>query len=654
MSKLFPNLLSPIKIGNHILKSRIIAPQSLPHYIQGAELSAAPSTIQHVANIAKNGAAIVEFGTWDDTLQRTHGGTAGHFPMYDYTNPANETYVCKLVDTIHFYDSLASIYLLPMEMPNFQPQPSKTKPFPFWFSPVEKVSEITQEMMHDMIDLAVQKTTYFKGLGFDMCTMQMSYREFLHIGMSKFFSPLTNDRTDEYGGDVAGRGKLALDMCRAIKEACGKDFLIELWIAGEEVDEGGITVEDTVRFAKLAEGLVDILQIRGGNINFCHPTGFNSVEEEPYTLRIAEAVKKSGASLVVAAAGGYGDPVKNEQYITEGKLDMVAVARQFICDSDYGKKIMEDRPEDIVPCQRCAKCHVPFEKGPWTFICSGNPRMGLVDQLDWMIEEPVKSKKVAVIGGGVSGMEAALTAAERGHRVVLFEKSGVLGGQLLHADHAAFKWPLRNFKDYLIRQVEKANIDLRLNQEATPELVAGEHFDVVIAACGAVPGNLDIPGADSEVVWMPVDVYGREGELGQKVVVVGGGDIGTETALYLGECGHDVTILTRQDRIAPNATCTHYREMFEERWQECDNFHFITGVQTRRICDGVVEYEDGESRIHRIEADSVVIAAGRQRLANQALSYAETANEFYMIGDCKTPGSVQSCMRMAYAAASRI
>ena len=146
MSTRFSHLLAPIQIGRHILKSRMIAPQALPHYLQGSEPYPGDATIAHVANIARNGAAIVAFGAWDDTDQRKAGGTASHFPMFDYSDPSNETYVCQLVDCIHFYDALASIYLMPLEMPNFQPQPSMEKPFPMWFSPVEKVSEITQEV----------------------------------------------------------------------------------------------------------------------------------------------------------------------------------------------------------------------------------------------------------------------------------------------------------------------------------------------------------------------------------------------------------------------------------------------------------------------------------------------------------------------------
>ena len=653
MSRQFQHLLSPIQIGSHILKSRMIAPQALPHYLQGSEPYPSEAIIHHVSNIARNGAAIVAFGAWDDTDQRKAGGTASHFPMFDYSDPSNETYVCKLVDCIHFYDSLASIYLMPLEMPNFQPKPSMDKPFPMWFSPVEKVSEITQTMMQDMIDLAVKKALYFQQLGFDMISLQMSYREFMHIGLSKFFSPLTNDRTDEYGGDAVGRGKLALDMCRAIKAACGKDFLIDLWIAGEE-EPGGITAEDTVSFAKAAEGIVDILQIRGGNINPVHPTGFNSCESEPVTLHVAKKVKESGAKLVVAAAGGYGNPRYNERFIAEGMLDMVAIGRQFICDSNYGIKIYEDRPEDIVPCQRCAKCHVPYEKGPWIFVCSGNPTLGIADRLDKMVSPAVCPKKVAVVGGGIAGMEATLEASRRGHRVTLYEKSSQLGGQLLHADYPEFKWPLRNFKDYMIRQVLKANITLKLGTEATPAVIAAEGYDAVIVAIGAEPKNLNIPGADSKKVVMPIAVYGHEEELGKNIVVVGGGEIGAETGLYLAECGHHVTLLTRQDRVAPDATCTHYREMFEERWLREKNFHFFTNVQIESVTDTGVIYRDKAGALCELPADNVVISGGRASDTEFALSFYGSANDFFLVGDCKTPGNVQKCMRMAYAAATRL
>lgn len=651
MSKMFPTLLSPIELCGKVLKNRIIAPQALPHYLQGPESYPAEPVITHVSNIAKNGAAIVTFDSWSDTGRRGAGGAPAHFPMFDYSDPSLESYLSLLTDTVHFYDSLASIYFLPLELPNFQPNSSPDIPFPLWFSPVETVADITRPMMQGMVDELIEKITYFRKVGFDMVSLHMGYHEFMHIGMSKFLSPLANNRTDEYGGSLENRARFPLGMCAAIKEAFGKDFPVDLWIAGAESD-GGITVRDTVEFAKLAEGFVDILQIRGGNINIVHPTGFNSVQEKPWTLDIAAAVKESGAKLLVAPAGGYGDPVQNEQFLASGKCDMVSIGRAFICDPEYGRKIYESRPEDIVPCQRCAKCHVPNPDGPWMVMCSGNPRMGLEHRIDRMISPPSGRKRVAVVGAGPAGMEAALIASQRGHYVALYERDDTLGGQLLHSDYSSFKWPLKLFKEWLIRQVKKSNIEIFCNTEATPELISKSNYDVVIVAIGSTPIRTNIKG--SEKAWMPIEIYGHEAELDGNVVVIGGGEIGTETALHLAESGHTVVVLTRQDALASKANSIHYRESFEERWKSNPNFSYITGVTATEITDSGVAYTDKDGNPGFVAAGSVVIAGGQSAKHKEALAYYGTAEHFCMIGDCKEPSSVQHAMRTGFAAASMI
>ena len=651
MSKLFPTLLSPLELGGKILKNRMIAPQALPHYLQGPESYPAEPLITHVSNLAKNGAAIVTFDSWSDTGRRNAGGAPAHFPMFDYTDPSLTSYLSLLTDSIHFYGSLASIYFLPLELPNFQPNSSPDIPFPLWFSPVESVKDITRPMMQGMIDELLEKIDYFRKVGFDLVSLHMGYHEFMHIGMSKFLSPLANNRTDEYGGSLENRARFPLEMCRAIKDTFGRDFPIDLWVMGAEA-AGGISVQDTIDFARLADGLVDILQIRGGNINMVHPTGFNSVEGHPWTLDIAAAVKDSGTKVLVAPAGGYGDPVLNEQFLTQGKCDLVSIGRAFICDPDYYKKILQDRPEDIVPCQRCAKCHVPNPEGPWMVMCSGNPRMGLEHRIEKMIEAPEWAKKVAVIGGGPAGMEAARVAARRGHKVTLFEASDHLGGQLLHADFSAFKWPLRQFKDWLVRQTQKAGVEICLNTQASPEQIAQGGYDAVIVAIGSDPVRTDLPGG--EAAWMPQQVYGHEAELTRQVAVVGGGEIGTETALYLAECGHQVTVLTRQDKLAAKANAIHYRESFEERWEANENFSALTRVRAVRVTPEGVIYRDETDQEGFVPAGSVVIAGGQTAKHAQALAYYGTAEEFYLIGDCREPGSVQTAMRTGFAAASAL
>lgn len=157
-------------------------------------------------------------------------------------------------------------------------------------------------------------------------------------------------------------------------------------------------------------------------------------------------------------------------------------------------------------------------------------------------------------------MEAAIVAAQRGHQVILYEKNYFLGGQLRHADFASFKWPLRDFKDYLIRQVNKAGVEVLLSTEATPEMIKAKGYDAILVAVGAEPATLDIPGAHGDNVWKPIDVYVREKELGENVVVIGGSEIGVETGMYLAENGHKVTVLTRQKELATDATPIHYIE----------------------------------------------------------------------------------------------
>ena len=358
--------------------------------------------------------------------------------------------------------------------------------------------------------------------------------------------------------------------------------------------------------------------------------------------------------MITAPVGGFQDLDLNEEYIATGKTDMIAMARAFICDSEYGKKAYEGRGEDVVPCIRCNKCHVPSMTGPWHSMCSVNPVVGIAHRVNRMIDPPGTSRKIAIIGGGPAGMKAAIIAAERGHKVTLYEKNYFLGGQLRHADFASFKWPLRNFKDYLIRQLYKAGVEVLLSTEVTPGIIKAKGYDVVIVAAGAEPITPDIPGANGKNVWKPIDVYGKDKSLGKNVVVIGGAQIGVETGMYLAENGHKITVLTRQKELATDATPIHYREIFEDAWKALDNFSYITEATTTEISEGKVTYVDAKGKEKSINTDSVVVSAGLNPRHDEALKFYGTAGRFFIIGDCRAAGSVQACMRSAFATASLI
>jgi len=408
--------------------------------------------------------------------------------------------------------------------------------------------------------------------------------------------------------------------------------------------------ETAVTLAKKFEGLVDIWRA-GGNPS----TGFNQEAGDPDCLKITEAIKKSGAKTITMAGGGFIFPDKNEEYIATGKCDMIALARPILSDFDYGKKLYEGRGEDITPCVLCQKCHGLSFKKDWFSVCSVNPKLGN-DVATRVIDAPKMSKKVAVIGGGPAGMKAAITAVERGHKVTLYEKEAQLGGLLRrYADASSYKWPYKAYKDYLVLQVNKLGIDIKLNTEATPEMIKKAGYDVVMVAIGSEAVMPKIQGADAKNVYNVIDVFGRDKELGKSVAFIGGGEYGTESALYLGKAGLNVTCITSEKELivndrphGPNATISVYRSM--------KNFTGLTQATAKKIADGKVTYTDSTGSEKSVQADSVVIFGGLKGRQDEALKFNGTAKKgVYPIGDCTGRcGSVQKATRSAFYAASQI
>jgi 2,4-dienoyl-CoA reductase-like NADH-dependent reductase (Old Yellow Enzyme family)/thioredoxin reductase len=637
MNKYYPHLLSPLKIRHKFYKNRMGFPRAVPSIVSGVLCDAPLESMGlYLGGMAKNGAAVVAVNspTWENPLSRPlPKGVRAPFSDkgFDLNQPNTQLGYCRIIEAIHNYGSLACISLMQIE--------------PIGWT----INELTPEVINGMANVFAEKCQIYKDLGFDQCCFYMSYGNSL---LAKSLSPIANQRTDKYGGkSMTERATLAHEVFRRVRAACGPDFIIEAQVSGEEPD-GGYTVGDLCEFARVCEDVLDVIQVRAADGSLSHPTGINSVEGNPITLRYAEALKKSGTSVIIAPVGGYQDPDLNEMIIAEGKADFIYMARAFICDSEYGKKIAEGRKEDIVPCVLCNACHMRPNNPDAG--CVVNPRVVLSLDHNYRVEPPTDVRRVAVIGGGPAGMEAALVAAQRGHRVTLYEKAEVLGGQLRHADYCSFKWPLRNFKNYLINQVRKSNIDVRLGVEATPDLLKGERYDAIILAAGGKHKFPNIPGVEGKNVWNPLAVYGHETELGKKVVVIGGSMTGVETGLYLAMNGHDVTVLTRQERLAHDAQPVHFREIFEEKWKAMGNFTGITKAHTTAIGKGSVTYTDVDGKSQTIAADSVVACGGLDSCQDGALEFAGITDYFRLIGDCRSVGDVRTAMKSAYTAASAL
>ena len=658
MSPKYPNLLSPFKIGNVVFKNRMTASPTHSHFTQGTEQYPTEAMITFYANRAKNGAALVtctHFNQVPVATSKFFGGGKTGYARYRMVNetgrPAFESnlecYLSAMTEAIHFYGTKASMGI----MPNVDPKWDVSAGFSPMMGggPPVKREEIPVDLLDGIAEGCALNAALMKELGFDMVFLHMSYRGTI---MGRFLSPMVNKRTDQFGGSLTNQARFPIMVADRIKQKCGKDFLIEGCISGSEPFPGGLTVEDTVEYAKMFAGHFDLLQLRSGDMDATHPTGYNP-ERTPF-LPMAEAVKKSGAKIAVVTIGGFTDLGTCENVIASGKADFIGMARSWISNPDFGQKAYEGRGEDVVPCLRCNKCHISSYMNPWARVCSVNPTWGFEHKIERMIDPPKAKKNVAVIGGGPAGMEAALVAAERGHQVTLYEKSSALGGLMKTSNNVSFKWPLKSFKNYMVHKVERSNIKVHLNTEATPEMLKKEKYDAVFTAVGSEPVVPDIPGVKGDNVVFAKDVYGKEDALAENVVVIGGGETGTETGMHLAEKGHKVTVLEMGDMLAPRSTPIHFYNMFQAAWEKLENFKYILQVRCNGIANGKVTYVDANGTEHEIAAGSVVIAAGSQPGNALAMGFYSAGERFFMIGDCNIVGDIQKTMRSAYSIASML
>ena len=668
----YETLLSPVCVGNLVLKNRLISGNSLPHFLQGPEAFPAEPVINHVVTMAKNGAAVVTFADWTNMGQRESVNEDGkRFPMFTLdSDPSVENYICQLADQVHYYNSKISLAIMPFAAPDLRYDVSDTPAMDMKEAVAlmqgcrfgEKVYDrygmdvamrggaaakaMPKEMIQDVIEACAQRALKYKKLGFDMCTLHFAYRATL---FSRFLSPQTNTRTDEYGGSPENRARFMKELAARIKELCGAGFPVEVQITGSEHGENAQTIEDTIRMAKEVEDVVDIFQFRADTANVNHPTGYNSRNRVYAVLDDCAAVKASGTKILCETMGGFLDPDDMEDILRTGKADLIGGARTFIRDFDFYQKLKEGRGEDITPCIRCNKCHVPSLEGEWLSYCSVNPRMGINHRLDKLTTPFATAKKVAVVGGGPAGMRAALLLTERGHEVTLYEASDALGGQLKLMDGPSFKWPLVEYREWLKRELDKYGVRVLLNTRADKALLAAEGFEAIVLALGAQPKTPPIPGA--EKAYSIFTVLGHEKELGHRVVVVGGSESGTEAGLYLAENGHRVTILTRGASLATDATPIHYRETIDEYFRDTEGIDYVEFAVTTEIGDGFVTYTDKDGREQRIDCDDVVALGGMASQKEEAMAMFGLTPETYMIGDCLQVGNLHTGVRGAFSVA---
>lgn len=650
----YPTLTSPVMVNGVRLRNRAIVGPCGPTFPGNGELWPNDRFLAAYAKKAKYAAIVTCKGSGSASRTPREFKREGFLDIRDL---GAQNGFSALADAVHFYGARAHIAILPDAelVGDFDAGSSVAfetlragEDTNHMSGEASEGQMASRELLEKVADRYVEEAVLAKECGYDGAYIHMAYRLFLP---ARFLSPITNNRTDEFGGSIENRARFPLMILERIKKACGEDFLIDCSVTAEET--GGTTIEDTIKFAKLAEGKIDFLQIRGNHVNDSSLTNFFPVEFQHLDAaeQVAQALHDSDCRVQVSLTGGVANIDHVEQLLRERRVDFVHLARSIVADPEWIKKAYEGRSEDVVPCLRCNKCHNSAPR-KWTNICSVNPEAGLEQCVGRMITQPDPAgKRVAVIGSGTAGMEAAIVSADRGYTVTLFEKEDRLGGALNYASVPDFKYTIRDFRDYLIRQVNKRNIEVRLNTKATPELLEAEGFDLIYAALGSEPVIPQIPGYDQPHVVTSLDALEDHTQLGQHVVIVGGGEIGTEIGIYLAREGHDVFVIEMQDKLAPECPPLHYRGDLQEAWEREERFRFVVDAAVTRIGKDTVAYTDGNGMEHTISAESVVMSAGMRPLFEEASAFAGAAPHYELIGDCIQLGNIQTAMRSAYGRA---
>lgn len=652
MERHYPHLSSPIRIGNVTFKNRIAA----------APMGSEPNTSgflseQNLAAYelrAKGGAAVVTRG---ETLIG-HRTDSAHGNLCNLGDVRFMPSHLQLTDVIHQHNALANIEILHC---GARAHPRYTGGV-IWGPSYQargvygvEVLEMTEDMMEEVADAFAHAAFVAKFGGFDMVMIHGAHGWLL----SQFLSPAYNHRKDKYGGSMENRARFPLMVIDRVRKQVGPDFPIEYRMSGDELMEGGYGLDEALEFARMIDGKVDLIHVSACSFldvnSGCRmfPSAFLPYAPNAY---LAAAIKKV-VKTPVATVGGHSDPAKMEALIADGQADIVVVGRQLLADPGFPNKVLEGRFNDVRPCTRCNHClsldfvpYVPFPSG--ISQCVVNPVIGRELRESYYKPDPPK-KKVLVVGGGPGGMQAALSAAGVGHRVVLCEKSDRLGGLLASTTkNVPFKTDLRRFMEYLIRSVnEEPNIEVRLCTEVTPEMVSEFSPDTLVCCVGAEPILPGIEGIELPHVVHVTSLHDEGISLGSKIVVIGGGMAGCEDGLALAMKGKHVTILEMKDSVAKDAPVLHFKAMMLEFEKLRDNLKVLTNSTCTRITQEGVAYVDGEGREGFAPGDTVVIAAGMRTPYEKVDALRNTGiGNFIAVGDCLKPGKVLEAVHGGYFA----
>ena len=645
MKRHFPHLCSPITIGRVTFRNRMF---SAP--MGGTDITndgcIGPKSTAFYELRGKGGAGAV---TVSECMvhPETDGSHAYHLDTSILNSLAAATYTA---DAIHRHGAVPSLELSHSGMyaGTYMTDKSKQHNMHQW-GPSDTVrpdgvpvKALTTDMLSDIVASYGRVAGLAKRAGFGMIMIHGGHGWLLN----QFLSPYFNKRTDEYGGSLENRCRLAIEVLKSVREAVGPGFPIEFRMSGSELFEGGYDLAEGVRIAQMIEPYVDIIHVSAGTyqrgFGDTHPSMF---KEHGCNVYLAAEIKKH-VSVPVATLGGLNDPQQMEEIIASGKADIVYMARALLADPFLPRKIMENRENEIVHCLRCFTC-MAERAVTATRRCTVNPLIGREIEGNEVSPAPV-SKRVLVAGGGPGGLYAAYTAARRGHQVILCEKEAQLGGILKSEQAIPFKQEMYQLSQTYALFARNSGVEIRTSTEVTPEYVERENPDALIIAVGSEPLVPPIKGLDGDNVVIVNDYYLEKEKVTDQVVVLGGGLAGCECAIHLGMEGKHVHLVEMRQELAPDANIRHRPLLLKE----VDQYVTVhTGCKGLAVTDeGVLcETDTGEEIL--IPGTSVICALGQHSRTRLVNSLRDSAPYIAVIGDASKVSTITNAVYEGYHAA---
>lgn len=645
MIRKFPHLCSPIQIGNVTLRNRMAcAPMGGTDITPEGAIG--PKSTAFYEHRARGGASVV---TVSEVVVHPETDASANYHLDEDTIGLLSSFTYT-ADAIRRNGAIPSMELSHGGVfGSIWSDASRCSPIKFGPSAVKQagepeVFELSTEQIKEIITAYGRVAGLAKRAGFEMVMIHGGHGWLIN----QFLSPYHNKRSDAYGGSFEKRCRFALETIESVRSSVGKEFPIEFRMSGFEAMVGGYGFDTGLEIAKTVAPFIDLLHVSAGSHHIGHTITHPSAFQPHACNAHMSAEIKRHVKIPVATVGGIGDPVKMEALIASGQADVLYMAHALVADPYFPIKVMENRDDEIIACLRCYTCNAE-RQATRTRRCAVNPVLGREIE-GFEIETAAKCRKVLVAGGGPGGMKAALTAAQRGHRTILCEKTDRLGGIANCEEGVPFKEPMFNYSKTMERLLRKEGVEIRLNTTVTADYATKENVDVMICAIGSETLIPPLPGVDRENVIPIMKKHERRAEIGQRIAVLGGGIAGCEEALYLASCGKTVVLVEMQSSLAADAN-HFYRDIILEQLDKHSEVSIRVSCRGTRVCDEGLYCIDAGGVEELIVADTIILATGQRARKEEAGALIDAAPRVCQIGDCVSAKDITTAIYQGYHAA---